>query len=538
MPPTKLSADLSSSAQIALDDLSFLRTEGYRSILCARPDGENAGQIQFADVAAAAEREGFASRHIPIVAGRMTDLDVAAFRDAVETLPKPILAYCRSGRRVGDAASAAGLVPSPSKANRKNTRWGSCSHQIVIVGGGAGGIAVAASMLARAKGLDIAIIEPADVHYYQPGWTMVGAGVFRPEVTARAMTKVMPSAVTWIKAAAISFQPAANAVFLESGRIVRYEKLVVAPGLKLDWEHVEGLVETLGRNGVTSNYRYDLAPYTSELVRRTRRGTALFSQPPMPIKCAGAPQKAMYLSCDTWKRAGTLPDTRVEFLNAGSALFGVAAYVPPLMQYVERYGIELSLGHNLVKVDGPARKAWFKRSLSDGGSEIVEREFDMLHAVPPQMAPDFIRSSPLAAESGWVDVDHATLRHVRFPDVYGIGDVISAPNAKTAAAARKQAPTVAVNLLRDLGVLKQRAGAIYNGYGSCPLTVERGKIILAEFGYGGARLPSFPRWLINDLEPSRLAWYLKEQGLPAIYWNVMLKGRELMAKPSMAPLEA
>jgi sulfide:quinone oxidoreductase len=538
LQPTKLSADLSSSAQIALDDLSSLKTEGYRSILCARPDGEDAGQAPFAAVATAAEREGLASRHVPIVAGRMTDRDVAAFRNAVESLPKPILAYCRSGRRVGDAASATGLVPSDPASTRESPRPGSCSHQIVIVGGGAGGIAVAASMLARAKGLDIAIIEPADVHYYQPGWTMVGAGVFRPEVTARAMAKVMPSAVKWIKAAVVGFQPASNTVFLEDGRAVRYEKLVVAPGLKLDWDGVEGLVEALGRNGVTSNYRYDLAPYTWDLVQKTRGGTALFTQPPMPIKCAGAPQKAMYLSCDAWARAGTLRSTKVEFLNAGPALFGVAAYVPPLMKYVERYGIELSFGHDLVKVDGPARKAWFKRSLPDGGSEIVERGFDMLHAVPPQKAPDFIRSSPLAAESGWVAVDQATLRHVRYPDIYSVGDAMSAPNAKTAAAARKQAPAVAVNLLRDLGVLKQRAGAIYNGYGSCPLTVEKGKIILAEFGYGGARLPSFPKWLIDDLEPSRLAWYLKEQGLPAIYWNAMLKGREPLAKPTPAPVEA
>jgi sulfide:quinone oxidoreductase len=209
-------------------------------------------------------------------------------------------------------------------------------------------------------GLDIAFIEPADVHYYQPGWTMVGAGVFRSEVTARAMAKVMPSAAKWIKAAVVGFQPASNTVFLDDGRAVRYEKLVVAPGLKLDWDEVEGLVEALGRNGVTPNYRYDL-------VQKSRGGTALFTQPPMPIKCACAPQKAMYLSCDAWTRAGTQRSTKVEFLNAGPALFGVTPYVPPLMKYVERYGIELSFGHDLVKVDGPARKAWFKRSLPDGG---------------------------------------------------------------------------------------------------------------------------------------------------------------------------
>ena len=421
-----------------------------------------------------------------------------------------------------------------AKVDKAQSSLRSVSHEIVVVGGGAGGIAVATSMLARAKNLDIAVIEPADVHYYQPGWTMVGAGIFTPESTRRAMKDVMPSGVTWIRGAVATFQPNNRTVTLEDGTIVRYAKLVVAPGLKLDWDGVEGLVATLGKNGVTSNYRYDLAPYTWRLTEGLSSGKALFTQPPMPIKCAGAPQKAMYLSCDTWRDRGSLKAIEVEFLNAGPSLFGVADYVPPLMEYVRAYGIDLSFGHDLFRVDGPARTAWFRRTSKDGTSDVVERKFDMLHVVPPQKAPDFIRSSPLAAASGWVEVDQSTLRHVRYPDVYGLGDAMSAPNAKTAAAARKQAPTIAENLLAVLGRVEQASPAIYNGYGSCPLTVERGKVVLAEFAYGGKRVPSFPKWIIDDLKPSRLAWQLKAKALPRIYWQAMLKGREPMAKPQHA----
>jgi sulfide:quinone oxidoreductase len=251
----------------------------------------------------------------------------------------------------------------------------------------------------------------------------------------------------------------------------------------------------------------------------------------MPIKCAGAPQKAMYLSCDAWRERGVLKNARVEFLNAGPVLFGVADYVPPLMEYVRKYGIELSFGHNLVKIDGPAKRAWFKTTDANGASKIVERRFDMIHVVPPQTAPDFIRASSLAADSGWVSVDQSTLRHTKYNNIYSLGDVMSAPNAKTAAAARKQAPVVAENLLADMGKPTARGRAIYDGYGSCPLTVERGKIVLAEFGYGGKRLPSFPSWFIDDLKPSRLAWLLKEKMLPPIYWKAMLKGYEPLAKP-------
>ena len=303
----------------------------------------------------------------------------------------------------------------------------------------------------------------------------------------------------------------------------------MAPGLQLAWDRVEGLEATLGKNGVTSNYRYDLAPYTWNLVKNMKEGRAIFTQPPMPIKCAGAPQKAMYLSGDHWTRAGVLKDISIDFMNAGGVLFGVKDYVPALEGYVQKYGANLNFFHNLKAIDGEAKKAWFTVAKPDTTPTEVEVEFDMIHVVPPQIAPDFIRVSPLADAAGWVDVDQATLRHKTYDNIWSLGDVMNAPNAKTAAAARMQAPVVAQNVVDDIN--GRSATAQYNGYGSCPLTVERGKIVLAEFGYGGALLPSFPKLLIDGTKPSRLAWWLKESFLPPFYWKGMLKGREWMVKP-------
>lgn len=403
------------------------------------------------------------------------------------------------------------------------------THEVLIVGGGAAGIATAASLLARQPGIDIAIIEPADTHYYQPGWTMVGAGVFKPNDTAQSMASVMPRGVHWIKAAVAEFAPERNVVILDDRREIRYRQLVVCPGMKLNWQGIEGLTDALGRNGVTTNYRVDLAPYTWELVQKLRGGRALFTQPAMPIKCAGAPQKAMYLSADHWKRAGVLDRIEIEFCCAGAVLFGVPAYVPPLMEYVTAYGIKLDFGDNLTAIDGERKTATFTRTNADGSKQTSVKEFDMIHVVPPQIAPDFIRNSALADAAGWVEVDPATMRHKRHDNVFALGDVANTTNAKTAAAARKQAPVVAHNLLASLG--KVEGIASYDGYGSCPLTVERGKIVLAEFGYGGKLAPSFPTWLIDGTKPSKLAWFLKEHILPPLYWKGMLKGREWMARP-------
>jgi len=403
------------------------------------------------------------------------------------------------------------------------------THTVVIIGGGSAGIATAASLLKRSSSLDIAIIEPSETHYYQPGWTMVGGGIFNAADTKRNTRDLIPASATWIKGSVATFDPDNNAVMLEDGQTVTYEALVVAPGLHLDFQKVEGLEETLGKNGVTSNYLYDLAPYTWELVKGLKSGTAIFTQPPMPIKCAGAPQKAMYLSGDHWFRDGVLKDIQIDFCNAGGVLFGVKEYVPALMEYVEKYRANLNFDENLVKVDGPNKTAWFEKADSDGNKTIVERKFDMLHVCPPQSAPDFIKTSALANAAGWVDIDQGTMRHSKYANIYSLGDAGSTPNAKTMAAARKQAPVVATNVIAKLEGKTNRA--VYDGYGSCPLTVERGKIVLAEFLYDGKVAPSFPGWLIDGTRPSKLSWLFKERILPMVYWKGMLKGKEWLVKP-------
>lgn len=400
---------------------------------------------------------------------------------------------------------------------------------VLIVGGGAAGAATAASLRRRNRGLDIAILEPSEIHYYQPAWTLVGGGAFRADRTARPMASCIPQGVRWLRDAAAEFRPDRNEVVTAAGETLRYRVLVVATGLVLDWEQIPGLKETLGHNGVTSNYRFDLAPQTWRQVQALKRGRALFTQPPMPIKCAGAPQKAMYLSCDHWRRTGALGDIAVEFHAAGPVLFGVPEFVGPLNRYIERYGVQTHFQSTLKAVDGPRRRATFEVRSGDSGPRLEERTFDLLHVVPPQRAPEVVRTSPLADAAGWVAVDPATLQHPGYPDVFAVGDVAGTSNAKTAAAVRKQAPVVASNILAHLeGVALPVA---YDGYGSCPLTVERGKVILAEFGYGGRLMPSFP-W--DPTRPRRSAWVLKAKLLPWIYFDLMLKGREWLAKPRPA----
>ena len=552
----KVNEGFAVAEQLNVNDVADLAAQGVKSLICNRPDGEVAGQPSYAEIAAAAQQQGMSIRNVPIVSGQYGTADVQAFAEALAELPQPIVAYCRTGTRsinlwalvqggkgmsgadILSVGSAAGYdlsdcvrrVEAAASAPRASTS--SARHfSVVIVGAGAGGISTASSLLKRKPDLQIALIDKAQKHYYQPGWTMVGAGVFQNTDTERDMAPLIPRGVTWIQAAAQEFSPEQNRVTLDDGSVVTYDRMVIACGIKLNWAGVEGLTESLGHNGVTSNYRYDLAPYTWKLVQGLKSGRAVFTQPPMPIKCAGAPQKALYLSCDHWLRKGVLSNIDVQFYNAGAVLFGVKDYVPALMKYIERYHAQLNFNHRLTKVDGEARTAWFERTDADGQKSVVETQFDMIHVCPPQQTPDVIRGSTLVDAAGWVDVDQETLRHKKYSNIWSLGDVMNAPNAKTMAAARKQAPVVAHNLLADMGVTSSTAR--YDGYGSCPLTVENGKIVLAEFGFGGKLLPSFPEWLIKGTEPTRLAWILKKDMLPPIYWHAMLKGHEWMAEPKL-----
>ncbi len=393
-------------------------------------------------------------------------------------------------------------------------------HTLLIIGGGAAGVSVANNMRRQNAKIDIAIVEPSEVHYYQPGFTIVGGGAYTLKETIRNEADLIHPSVTWIKDYAETFQPNDNSVSLRSGDTVSYDYLVVCPGLQLDWDKIEGLKETLNKNNVCSNYSAETVEYTWECIQNIKEGTALFTQPPMPIKCAGAPQKIMYLAADRFRKRGTLDKFNIEFLNAGPALFGVPFFAKALSKVVADYGIKTTFNHNLVAIDGPAKTATFETTDGDGNKQRITKTFDMIHVTPPQSAPDFIKKSPLANAAGWIDVNPRSLQHNQYSNIFGLGDAAATTNAKTAAAVRKQVPVVVDNILSLQNSAALREG--YDGYGSCPLTTSLDKVMLAEFSYDGKVTPSFP--FLDPRKSRAIWWWGKTTGFPWLYWHLMLKG--------------
>lgn len=395
---------------------------------------------------------------------------------------------------------------------------------IVIVGGGAAGITVAASLVRKAAGtkLDITLVEPSDTHYYQPAFTLVGAGAFKFDSTRRPEAKLIPPGVEWVRERVTGFEPEQNRVKLDSGSTLAYDYLVVCPGLELNWDRIAGAKEALGKNGVCSNYDPAFAEYTWSCLQNLGTGsTALFTQAPLPFKCPGAPQKIAYLAAHHLQRKGILKDCKLHFLTHAPVMFGVPFFSKELVKVAARWGINTHFQHNLAMVDWKARTATFDVVGGDKQGEKVTLQFDLLHMTPPQSPPAAVKTSPLANAAGFVDVNQNTMQHVKFPNVFSLGDACSTPNSKTAAAVRKQSPIVVGNLLTLI-----RGGQLdpgYDGYASCPLTTAYGKVIMAEFIYGGKVTPTFP---LDPRKERWVNWWIKVTGLPLFYWHYMLKGHD------------
>lgn len=393
-------------------------------------------------------------------------------------------------------------------------------HQVLIVGGGSAGLSVGAMLRNKPNAPEVAIIDPAEKHYYQPIWTLVGAGVFPKEVSEKQEADFIPPGATWIKDAVASFDPDNNSVKLASGKNVTYDVLVVTAGIQINWDKIPGLKESVGKEGtgVCSNYSYETVESTFKNIKSLKKGTAIFTHPATPIKCGGAPIKITYLASDYWRKHGVANNIKKKFIKGGPGIFAVKKYADSLTKVADRYDIERVWKHDLKELRPDKKEAIFHHM--ETGEERIEK-YDMIHVTPPMAAPDFIKNSPLAADSGWVEVDKQTTQHTRYSNVFALGDCSNLPTSKTGAAIRKQAPVTTSNIMAYLG--GSSLPKAYDGYTSCPLVTGYGSLILAEFDYDKQPMESFP---FNQAEERYSMYALKAYGLPKMYWHGMLRGRE------------
>ncbi len=392
-------------------------------------------------------------------------------------------------------------------------------HRVLVVGGGNGGISVAARL--QRRGIqDIAIVEPSDTHLYKPLFSHVAGGTARASITARPQADVIPKGVTWLQDAVTAIEPDSDRVVLASGRRIAYDHLIVCPGIQKDWDTIAGAAEALRTPSVASHYEFDGAAKLSLLLRDLKDGTAVFTQPSDPASCAGASQKPMYQACDYWRAKGVLERIRVLLVVPGDTVSGIPHIDRELERSIAEYGIELRTGARLAEVDASAGAV-----LVEAGGARERIAYDVLDIVPPQSAPDWLKSSPLAVPGdpgGFVDVDPETLRHRRYANVWGLGDAAKTLNAKSGGALRKQTFVLAANLAAVLsGEAPQER---YDSYTVCPYTVSRSTVVWAEFDHLGRPRPTIP-FLPQMYRENRLSWIFDRHVLPWVYWNLILRGR-------------
>lgn len=416
-------------------------------------------------------------------------------------------------------------------------------HTILIIGGGTAGIMTASQLKKKNKSLDIAIIEPSKDHYYQPAWTLVGGGTYNFENTRRNTKDLIPAGVKWYQDFAKEIDPDNQVVQTKSNGDIAYDFLVVATGLVMEPSLIEGLPEALKSGVAVSNYIDPKKTWTE--LQKFKGGNAVFTQPATPIKCGGAPQKIAYLAADYFRKNNLADKSKVVFATPGSVIFGVKEIRETLEKVIERYDIAFKPFYTPIKIDSYNKTITFKSNSPAENDCVINQDdsikeigtpegtmilpFDFLHLAPPQAAPKFIRDSKLSNDSGWLSVDHHSMIHKEYENIFGLGDVAALPTAKTGAAIRKQVPIVVDNIMNALSA-NGKINSTYNGYSSCPLVTGYGKMTLAEFDYDNNFTPDpkLKQLFISDSskEHWRL-WMLKKYMLPYLYWNKMMKGKQV-----------
>ncbi|KAH7871893.1 FAD/NAD-P-binding domain-containing protein [Lentinula edodes] len=425
------------------------------------------------------------------------------------------------------------LVVDSSRALRSlrfsSTSTTSDKYKIVVVGAGNGGLSVANQIYDRfaaaGKSLnpgDIAIIDSAEYHYYQVCVTLVGSGLRSKSTTRQPLESLIPKHLTHISENVKTFLPESSSITTTSGRSVSYDALVVATGLQTNWSGIQGLPQALvdSSSGVSSIYSYDTCDKVWNDIESLRNGNAIFTQPAGVVKCAGAPQKIMWMALDRFKRTSRADKIKVNFYTGMPTMFSVKKYSDVLDRLRQDRGVGGYFQHNLISIDSPNHKATFKKA--DGTT--VDVDYTTLHVTPPMGPLDFLKGSPIVDSAGWVSVDPATLQHTKpeYNNIFALGDCSSAPTSKTATAVIAQAPVLTENLFSVMDTGKVST-AKYDGYTSCPLLTGYGELLLAEFKYGLEPKETFP-WM-DQSKPNRFFYHLKKDLFPAAYWNLMVKGK-------------
>lgn len=427
----------------------------------------------------------------------------------------------RSFLKLGAAAGVTAATPLTLHATEPE-RVKSKAH-IVIAGAGAAGLAMANRLASRLDGAKITIIDNRRKHLYQPGFTLVAAGIKGAAYPVSDTARYMPDGINWIEETISEFDPEGNKVVTSSGSAISYDCLVVTTGMKLDYAAIEGMdVARIGKNGLGSHYHGPEAAaktWTAMSKFSEEGGQGIFLRPATEMKCAGAPLKFTFLTEHNLRRNGTRSKANLLYAAHSQSLFSVPIVHEKVRMLYQERGIDTIYSHVLRKVDLDRRIATF--DTPEGSTDI---DYDFINVIPPMRAPDAIRNSPLAwrsgkfANDGWTEVDKHNLQHQVFSNVWCVGDIAGVPKGKTAASVKWQVPVAVDHIVA--AIQDKTSNSEYNGYTSCPLLTQYGRAMLVEFDYQNNLTPSFPG-VIAPLEELWVTWVMKTMALKPTYISMV-----------------
>lgn len=395
-------------------------------------------------------------------------------------------------------------------------------RKVLILGAGTGGSIMANRLKKESRrhnlGFDITVVDPEAQHLYQPGLLFLPFGQTTLKKILKPKRRFIHKSIPIIESPVASLDAAAKQVALGNGQTLTYDILIIATGAKVAPEETEGLTGEGWYKNRFDFYTLDGSQRLQAALKNFTGGHLVVNIVDMPIKCPVAPLEFAFLADAYFKRRGMRDKVKISYVTPLDAAFTKPVAAGVFKDILNTKDIELVTEFNTGRVEGNQIISWDERTV----------DFDLLVTIPLHNGADFVKSSDLGDDLGFVRVNKETLQSEKYPEIFALGDATNVPASKAGSVTHFESETVSDNIIRF--VKNQELLKDFDGHSNCFIETGGSKATLIDFSYDIEPLPGkFP---YAGLGPLRL---LKETRMNhwgklafrLIYWYILLPARWL-----------
>lgn len=398
--------------------------------------------------------------------------------------------------------------------------------KLLILGSGAGGVMVATKLRHKLdpKEWKITIIDRSWQHHYQPGWLFIPFGIYAKDDCIKPQTDFIPEGINFVQGEITNIDPVKKVVTTNHGKH-DYDWIVVATGCRIVPDEIEGMMDGWGKD-VHNFYSPDGAVALAKRLKHFNKGRLVLNIAEMPIKCPVAPLEFIFLADWFFMKNDSRCNIEIELVTPLSGAFTKPVAAEVLGRLCEEKNIKIVPNFEIAQVNAEA-----KTIESHKGEEVP---YDLLVSIPPNFGSKVVMDSEIGDVVGYMDTDPYTLKSKKYENMYIVGDATNVPTSKAGSVAHFESDVIVDNMLREIDGLAPRPE--FDGHSNCFIVTGYEKAVLIDFNYKVEPLPGkypFPGiGPMSLLEESYINYWGKMM-FKWVYFNMMLKGKELPLEPQM-----